>query len=342
MLLMLLMSTTAPLYFRVTVERVHGVKVNVYGACDIHEDGAAGTKTYLFLTLSAQLSLLIYANVLCYQARKIPTQYAETKYVAFACANHLQTKLFALLAAAFTYDEPQVTFLVKWLALTVSDFGTLCLIFVPKIWMKHHDGSAVMADAKDKLRDVAVDVWAKKAEKDELAAERSEKAAIARQERKERKERSTNGKSESSKSDNGERRTRYTGKSDNGERRSRHTRGTDKSATGGASINGRSINELSIDELSIDLESGTETPLESGTELDEGSDTDSVVVALSDEHPATEVRVPYAQEPNAPPTPQARPPVAIESERCSGGFWGRARGAVGPGRTTVPTARGTA
>ena len=54
-----------------------------------------------------------------------------------------------------TVTHPQVTFLVKWLALTVSDFGTLCLIFVPKIWMKHHDGSAVMADAKDKLRDVS-------------------------------------------------------------------------------------------------------------------------------------------------------------------------------------------
>jgi len=127
------------------------------------------------LTLSAQMALLLYANILCYRAREIPTQYAETKYVAFACANHLQTKAFAILAAAFTYHEPQVTFLVKWLALTVSDFGTLCLIFIPKIWMQRTEGSAAMIGIQEQLREVAVNAWSKKAEKEE----RSEKLAAA-------------------------------------------------------------------------------------------------------------------------------------------------------------------
>ena len=205
---------------------------------------------------------------------------------------------------------------------------------------------------------VAVDVWAKKAEKDELAAERSEKAATARRER---KERATNGKSE-------------------GERRSRHTRGTDKSATGGGSINERSINERSINERSINerstgskstngrpileegneglkaietkdiqatwlessltsgFTSGTDTPVESGTELDDESDTESVVVALSEEEPATEVRVRSAEEPRAPPSPRARPPIAAESEQ-RGGFWGRAKAS---GRSSMPAGRGVA
>mmetsp|Transcript_27157 Transcript_27157/g.67229 ORF Transcript_27157/g.67229 Transcript_27157/m.67229 type:complete len:877 (-) Transcript_27157:365-2995(-) len=166
-IVVLLMWSTAPLYFRVTVERVHGFAVNSYGTCDIAE--GEPTAVYLLLTLGAQMLLLIYANVLCYQARRIPSEYAETKYVAFACANHLQTKAFAILAAAFTYNEPQVTFTVKWLALTVSDFGTLCLIFLPKIWMLHHDGSAMMTHAKDKLREAAAAALSAKEEKSEKA-----------------------------------------------------------------------------------------------------------------------------------------------------------------------------
>jgi len=169
----LLMWSTAPLYFRVTVERVHGFAVNSYGTCDITE--GQPTAVYLLLTLGAQMLLLVYANVLCYQARRIPSEYAETKYVAFACANHLQTKAFAILAAAFTYNEPEVTFTVKWLALTVSDFGTLCLIFLPKMWMLHQDGSAMMVHAKDRLREAAAAAWSAKEEKSEKATRRRER-----------------------------------------------------------------------------------------------------------------------------------------------------------------------
>jgi len=172
-IVVLLMWSTAPLYFRVTVERVHGFAVNSYGTCDITE--GQPTAVYLLLTLGAQMLLLVYANVLCYQARRIPSEYAETKYVAFACANHLQTKAFAILAAAFTYNEPEVTFTVKWLALTVSDFGTLCLIFLPKMWMLHQDGSAMMVHAKDRLREAAAAAWSAKEEKSEKATRRRER-----------------------------------------------------------------------------------------------------------------------------------------------------------------------
>ena len=50
-----------------------------------------------------QLLLLVVGNVLCFLSRRIPVQYAETKYIAFALASHLQTKLFGLLAATFIY-----------------------------------------------------------------------------------------------------------------------------------------------------------------------------------------------------------------------------------------------
>jgi len=179
-LAMVLMWAIAPLHFKLTIERVHGFAVNSYGACDVED---RTTSTFLVVTLFAQFLLLCYANVLCYRARKIPSEYAEGKYVAIACANHLQTKSFAILAASFTYNEPQVTFLVKWLALTVSDFGTLCLVFVPKIWMLYNNGSSAMVDAKHKLRAAAVDIWTGREKKEELAVakkNRREEKAEAR------------------------------------------------------------------------------------------------------------------------------------------------------------------
>ena len=142
----------APLRYKITVETSHGFVVNEYGNCEA--DGHAFS--YLIVTLLLQLLVLVYANVLCYGARLIPSQYAETKFIAFACANHLQTKAFAVLAIAFTYSEPTVVFLVKWLALTVSDMGTLCLIFVPKLWMVHRDDSDDLSLAKEQLRAVCV------------------------------------------------------------------------------------------------------------------------------------------------------------------------------------------
>ena len=156
---LLVLTLIAPLRYHVIVERRHGFVVNSFGRCETSQGIGL---PLLMATGAMHLGLLVYANIICYQARNIPTQYAETKYIAFACANHMQTKAFAVVAAAFTYNEPGVTFLVKWLALTVSDMGTLCLIFVPKMWMLYSDGSVVLNEANDRLRDAAIAKWNKK------------------------------------------------------------------------------------------------------------------------------------------------------------------------------------
>ena len=63
----------------------------------------------------------------------MPSKFNEGKYIAMAMINNLQTTAFAVLLAAFIYDVPLAFFIIKWLAVVVSDFGTLCFIFIRRL-----------------------------------------------------------------------------------------------------------------------------------------------------------------------------------------------------------------
>jgi len=153
-------AVTSPLYYAVVVDKVHGVTVDRRGSCQT--DGVG--MVFLAITVIFVLSVLVYGNWLCYRAREIPVQYAESKYIAFALANHLQTKSFAVLAVIFTVDVPTVLAIVKFIAVIVSDLGTIALVFIPKMVLLHHEGSTGMVGAREKLTQVAIRAWNKAGE----------------------------------------------------------------------------------------------------------------------------------------------------------------------------------
>lgn len=154
------------LWYAVTIDNIDsstGIILQQHGSCVLPTTlwrRAWGT-AFLTLTLLVQLGLLLFGNVLCFRARGIPVQFAETKYIAFTMASHVQTKMFAVLAAIFIYNVPVVLFLIKLLVIAVSDIGTLALIFAPKFFMVHKEGEAGMEAAAEELREYAAKRWEK-------------------------------------------------------------------------------------------------------------------------------------------------------------------------------------
>ena len=117
-------TATDPLYWKVEVDALDsfGRVIESHGHCVTGSTGLG----FLFGLLGLNIVLLLYGNVLVYQARSVPTRYNEGKYISFCVANNLQTTLFAVLLAVFVYDTPVAFFIIKWSARWPSRLRT-CL-----------------------------------------------------------------------------------------------------------------------------------------------------------------------------------------------------------------------
>ena len=131
LVLLLLWLVLDPMYYKVEIDAVDdmGRVTESHGHCVTGEVGLG----FLFVLIGFNLVLLLYGNVLVYQARSVPTKYNEGKYISFCVANNLQTTMFAVLLSLFVYDTPIAFFIIKWMAVLACDAGTLLLIFAPKM-----------------------------------------------------------------------------------------------------------------------------------------------------------------------------------------------------------------
>ena len=111
-----------------------GVILESHGECSFAEGLAP---IFLAILVTIHAVLLVYGNVLCYQARAMPTRFHEAKYLTFAFGNNLQSTLIAALLLIFLADKPLAFFIVKWMLTLTVGGGTLCLIFLPKIGLVH-------------------------------------------------------------------------------------------------------------------------------------------------------------------------------------------------------------
>ena len=90
-----------------------------HGHCTTNQTGLA----FLLTVVCINLLVLVYGNVLVYQARAVPTKYNEGKFIGFCVANNLQTSLITVLLAFFIYEQPVAFFVIKWMAVLVCDLG---------------------------------------------------------------------------------------------------------------------------------------------------------------------------------------------------------------------------
>ena len=91
------------------------------------------TDAYFLLGLFAiNGSAIIAANIQAYRARKITTEFSESKYIGVAMACILQATLIGVPVFFFSTD-PAATYLIKAGCMLVLCGSILYLIFIPKV-----------------------------------------------------------------------------------------------------------------------------------------------------------------------------------------------------------------
>ena len=83
--------------------------------------------------LATMVVLPIGGNYLSYKARNIPTEYAVSKWVGFSMILYLEALVLGVPVMILSSGNPGASFVVKIVAILLADFGTVILIFGPKI-----------------------------------------------------------------------------------------------------------------------------------------------------------------------------------------------------------------
>ena len=108
--------------------------LSTYGICQ----SATGSATPYFVVLFfINFIGLVITNVQAYQARKITTDFSESKYIALALAFILQAITIGVPVIIMSNDDPKLMFTISVILITISTLATLGFIFIPKMVAKN-------------------------------------------------------------------------------------------------------------------------------------------------------------------------------------------------------------
>jgi simple sugar transport system substrate-binding protein len=79
------------------------------------------------------VACLFYALALCWQTKDIPTEFAESNWVALSILSVFQILVLAIPIGFLVEDEPDEWFFLVTLSIFLQNFTILCLIFGPKM-----------------------------------------------------------------------------------------------------------------------------------------------------------------------------------------------------------------
>jgi len=80
------------------------------------------------------LSTLLYGNILTFKARKIPSKFSEGIWIGIALNNILESIILTVPVMFYSAENPVLDVIVKCMLTTFGSFGTLAVIFGPKLW----------------------------------------------------------------------------------------------------------------------------------------------------------------------------------------------------------------
>lgn len=128
--ILLTWQLVAPLKWeREIVDELDGYPLSSVGSCT---GGTTGWYFYLALVIFHVLCLC-YALVLCFQAKNINSDFAESSYVSLAVVFMFQVLVLAVPISALVRDNSDVFYFVRAAAVFLQNFTVVVLIFVPKI-----------------------------------------------------------------------------------------------------------------------------------------------------------------------------------------------------------------
>lgn len=85
--------------------------------------------------MGIMILMLTVGNYYSYKGRFIPSEYAESKWVGFSMLLYLEALIIGVPVVILSSGNAGASFIVKGLAIVLADFGTVLLIFIPKIWL---------------------------------------------------------------------------------------------------------------------------------------------------------------------------------------------------------------
>lgn len=113
-----------------------GRPTDTYGTCE--SDNRTASSTFGILLLVVNLIPVVLANYQSYQARTLPTQFNESKYIALAMASLLEAALLGLPVIIMAREDPSAHFLVQAVVIFVVCLAILLFMFVPK-WLDKNE-----------------------------------------------------------------------------------------------------------------------------------------------------------------------------------------------------------
>lgn len=117
--------------------------ISTYGACR-----SEYPERYIIPLVLINLGALVAANWQAYKARKIKSEFSESKYIALAMMSYLQALLIGLPILFVVRDSPQAFYLTLSFMVFVLCVGLLLLIFVPKVVMASETESDQLESVK--------------------------------------------------------------------------------------------------------------------------------------------------------------------------------------------------
>lgn len=149
LLLLIIWTAVEPLYW----DRISVSNTESYGTCSASSSSNAWKGILIVLGI-VNGAALILANIEAYKARRITTEYGESKHIAMIMGSILQVIIVGLPLLFLVDDNPTASYFIRSSIVFVICMSILLLIFVPKVqtWLKKQDARKNTASRKSGLR----------------------------------------------------------------------------------------------------------------------------------------------------------------------------------------------
>jgi hypothetical protein len=135
---MLLVECTILVVFQIVSPQIWEREVldDVDGYATESEGGCASDSGlwFWFALVVFHILSLLYALILCFQTKNIPSDFAETSHIFLAVMFLFQVMMLGVPVSVMVMDDPIVFYFVRAFAVFLQNFSVLVIIFFPKMY----------------------------------------------------------------------------------------------------------------------------------------------------------------------------------------------------------------
>mmetsp|Transcript_2644 Transcript_2644/g.5503 ORF Transcript_2644/g.5503 Transcript_2644/m.5503 type:complete len:780 (+) Transcript_2644:240-2579(+) len=121
------------IWYREVLDDINGYSIESAGSCT-SENGWP----FVIALVAINVLFLLYTLILCFQARNIPDEFAETRDIFLAVIFDFQVLSFAAPFIVMARNDPQVNYFIRAATVFLQNFTVLVVIFVQKMLRVYH------------------------------------------------------------------------------------------------------------------------------------------------------------------------------------------------------------